>query len=211
MIKQEYDMTRIEGSISDLEYNTYCLKFASDQNKGSRTRDSEKAKVYLAEHHAENQFTSNYRMHSIEDVQALVDRIQKSEVFAGHRPKIGSQYFNRPIKVIPTRSNRWAGEAFYYERELKISTTELCGAMMLYTVIHEMAHMAGNLHHGRTFRNCLLDLVKEFMSDEDHDILLAEFKKSKLQVGAAKKPKTYKQWKANRVRMEKVRAAKGVK
>jgi len=149
-------------------------------------------------------------MNSIEDVQALVDRIQKSEVFAAHRPKIGLQYFNRPIKVIPIRSHRYAGEAFYYNRELKISTTELCGAMMLYTVIHEMAHMAGNLHHGRTFRNCLLDLVKEFMSDEDHDILLAEFKKGNLQVGAEKKPKTYEQWLANRTRMEKVRAAKGV-
>ena len=203
-------MKRIEGGILDLEYNTYCLNFSAKQNKGTRTRDSEKTKVYRAEHRAESQFTSNYRMHSIEDVQALVNRIQKSEVFAGHKPKIGPQYFNRPIKVIPTRSNRYAGEAFYYERELKISTTELSGAMMLYTVIHEMAHMAGKLHHGRTFRNCLLDLVKEFMSDEDHDILLAEFKKGKLQVGPEKKPKTYEQWLANRIRMEKVRAAKRV-
>ena len=55
-------MTRIEGSILDLEYSAYCLKFSSKQNKGSRTRDSEKAKVYLAEAHAENQFTTNYRM-----------------------------------------------------------------------------------------------------------------------------------------------------
>ena len=203
-------MKRIDGGILDLEYNTYCLNFSAKQNKGTRTRDSEKTKVYRAEHRAESQFTSNYRMHSIEDVQALVNRIQKSEVFAGHKPKIGPQYFNRPIKVIPTRSNRYAGEAFYYERELKISTTELSGAMMLYTVIHEMAHMAGKLHHGRTFRNCLLDLVKEFMSDEDHDILLAEFKKGKLQVGPEKKPKTYEQWLANRIRMEKVRAAKRV-
>ena len=201
-------MTRIEGSILDLEYSAYCLKFSSKQNKGSRTRDTEKKKVYLAESKAEEKFATNYRMNSIEDVQALVDRIQKSEVFAGHKPKIGSQYFNRPIKVIPTRSNRYAGEAFYYNRELKISTTELCGAMMLYTVIHEMAHMAGNLHHGRTFRNCLLDLVKEFMSDEDHDILLAEFKKGKLQVGPEKEPKTYEQWVASKARMEKVRAAK---
>ena len=201
-------MTRTEGSILDLEYDAYCLKFSSKQNKGSRTRDSEKNKVYLAEGQAEEKFTSNYRMNSIEDVQALVDRIQKSDVFAAHKPKIGPQYFNRPIKVIPTRSNRYAGEAFYYNRELKISTTELCGAMMLYTVIHEMAHMAGNLHHGRTFRNCLLDLVKEFMSDEDHDILLTEFKKGKLQVGLEKEPKTYEQWVACKARMEKVRARK---
>ena len=203
-------MKRIEGGILDLEYNTYCLNFSAKQNKGTRTRDSEKNKVYKAEHRAESQFTSNYRMHSIEDVQTLVNRIQKSEVFAGHKPKIGPQYFNRPIKVIPIRSNRYAGEAFYYNRELKISTTEAPGSMMLYTVIHEMAHMAGKLHHGRTFRNCLLDLVKEFMSDEDHDILLAEFKKGKLQVGPEKKPKTYEQWLANRIRMEKVRAAKRV-
>ena len=46
-------MTRIEGGILDLEYNTYCLKFASNQNKGSRTRDTEKNKVYLAESEAE--------------------------------------------------------------------------------------------------------------------------------------------------------------
>ena len=201
-------MTRIEGGILDLEYNTYCLKFASKQNKGARSRDSERNKVYLAESKAEEKFTSNYRMHSIEDVQALVDRIQESESFASHNGS--SRYCSRPIKAVGTRSNRYAGEAYYYGRILKISTTELCGAMMLYTVIHEMAHMAGNQHHGRTFRNCLLDLVKEFMNDEDHDILKAEFKKSKLQVGPAKKPKTYEQWLANRIRMEKVRAAKGV-
>ena len=79
----------------------------------------------------------------------LVDRIQESESFASHNGS--SRYCSRPIKAVGTRSNRYAGEAYYYGRILKISTTELCGAMMLYTVIHEMAHMAGN---PSSFPNC---------------------------------------------------------
>ena len=71
-------MTRIEGGILDLEYNTYCLKFASKQNKGARSRDSERNKVYLAESKAEEKFTSCLLYTSPSPRDGLLSRMPSS-------------------------------------------------------------------------------------------------------------------------------------
>ena len=71
--------------------------------------------------------------------------------------------------------------------------------------MHELAHQAGHMHHGRSFRQCLLKLVSQFMGRKEADALKAEFKKAKLAFGNARKPMTEAQWLKARNRMRSIR------
>ena len=71
--------------------------------------------------------------------------------------------------------------------------------------MHELAHQAGHMHHGRSFRQCLLKLVGAFMGAEEKAILKNEFKRKGLACGNARKPLTYEKWLEAKKRMEKIR------
>jgi hypothetical protein len=74
-----------------------------------------------------------------------------------------------------------------------------------YTLLHELAHCLGHMHHGRSFRRALLELVGGFMGTEAKKTLKEEFKKRKLSFGDARKPMEFEQWRASVQRMEKMR------
>ena len=74
-----------------------------------------------------------------------------------------------------------------------------------YTLLHELAHCLGHMHHGRSFRRALLELVGAFIGADAKKILKEEFAKRKLKCGKARQPLTYTQWKAARNKMEKIR------
>jgi hypothetical protein len=77
--------------------------------------------------------------------------------------------------------------------------------MHKYILLHELAHCLGHMHHGRSFRQCVLELVGTFMGTAEKKLLKAQFKKHKLACGEAKKPMAFEQWNASRLRMEKLR------
>jgi hypothetical protein len=61
------------------------------------------------------------------------------------------------------------------------------------------------MHHGRSFRRALLELVGAFIGADAKKILKEEFTKRKLKYGVARQPLTYTQWNAARKKMEKIR------
>ena len=74
-----------------------------------------------------------------------------------------------------------------------------------YTLIHELAHTAGEMHHGREFRNALLSLVSVFMGSKAGKELKKEFKAKKLKLGSHPKPYTFERWSAAREKMAAMR------
>ena len=87
-------------------------------------------------------------------------------------------------------------------------TLDLITGLNKYTLLHELAHTLGHMHHGRSFRQCLLDLVGAFMGAKEKKILKDEFRKAKLAVGDARKPQTFEVWMKARERMAAMREAK---
>ena len=74
-----------------------------------------------------------------------------------------------------------------------------------YILLHELAHCLGHMHHGRSFRQCLLSLVGTFMGANEKKILKNEFKSKGLSFGEARKPMSFDNWLASKQRMEKMR------
>ena len=74
-----------------------------------------------------------------------------------------------------------------------------------YILLHELAHCLGHMHHGRSFRQCLVSLVGTFMGANEKKILKNEFKRKGLSFGEARKPMSFDNWLASKQRMEKMR------
>ena len=72
-------------------------------------------------------------------------------------------------------------------------------------IAHELAHTAGEMHHGREFRNALLSLVSVFMGSKAGKELKKEFKAKKLKLGSHPKPYTFERWSAAREKMAAMR------
>jgi hypothetical protein len=79
----------------------------------------------------------------------------------------------------------------------------------MYTLLHELTHTLGHMHHGRSFRQALLKLVGQFMGAQFKKVLADSFKQNKLKCGDARKPMEFENWVAARDRMEKIREEKG--
>jgi hypothetical protein len=79
-----------------------------------------------------------------------------------------------------------------------------------YTLLHELAHCLGHMHHGRSFRQCLLKLVGVFMGADEKAILKNEFKRKGLASGNARKALSFDKWIAARDRMEDLRTKRQI-
>lgn len=78
-----------------------------------------------------------------------------------------------------------------------------------YTLLHELTHTLGHMHHGRSFRKTLLGMVGAFMGAKEKAILQAEFKKRKLAFGDARKVLEFDAWAERKARLTGVRIVFG--
>ena len=74
-----------------------------------------------------------------------------------------------------------------------------------YTVIHEFAHLCGNMHHDIGFRRDVIKLASMFISKEFGNILKKSFKDAKLKITTGNHIMTPEKWIESVVRMEKIR------
>ena len=77
-----------------------------------------------------------------------------------------------------------------------------------YTIVHEFAHLCGNMHHDIGFRRDVIKLASMFLRKEFGNILKKCFKDAKLKITTGSHIMSPEQWIASVMRMEKIRESK---
>jgi hypothetical protein len=193
--------------MSQLEYKTYLLKHARKQNKGAGyTQDSERLKTYQSEW-AYQRRVEIPQFKDIKEAQKFAKKIYKSKTWQklwnqGVTSDATRLFASNPKVVQKERSSGRGTSGFTNGYTV---TLDSIAGFDAYTLIHELTHCLGHMHHGRSFRKTLLSMVGVFLGAEHKKILKEEFKNRKLAFGEARKPLSYEQWMAARERMEKMR------
>tara|TARA_R110000803_G_scaffold40261_6_gene86788 strand:+ start:1130 stop:1828 length:699 start_codon:yes stop_codon:yes gene_type:complete len=188
-------------------YNQYLGNHINKQNKGVRGQDSERQKTYRAEWTFQSKIT-NPEFASIEDAQKFAKKMYKSKTWVKLWGKaiesdVGRLFAAQPkVAAMSNRNKTQSG----YTNGFTV-TLDLVTGLNKYTLLHELAHCLGHMHHGRSFRQCLLSLVGTFMGANEKKILKEEFKKAKLKCGDARKPQTFEVWMESKKRMATMREA----
>lgn len=186
-------------------YNQYLRKHINKQNKGSRGQDSERQKTYRAEWTFQSKVT-NPEFSSIEEAQKFAKTIYKSKTWVKLWNKsieddVGRIFGAQPkVVAMGSRTKKLSGHTDGFTVSLDLVT-----GLNKYTLLHELAHCLGHMHHGRSFRQCLLSLVGAFMGGNEKKILKEEFKRAKLKCGDARKPQSFEVWMASKKKMEQLR------
>lgn len=164
-------------------------------------RDTEAGKVYRAERAlyrtpAFKQKQEHYK--TLKEAQQRCNRITKSAAFIKADAKGGHKVKLRDKANYNGRGCH--GWAYIYE-----ITLDQKHGYNLYVLLHELSHAAGQMHHGREYRNVLLKLVSAFMGRECHDILKSEFRKEGLKLGKHPTPYSFPRWHTARQKMAAMR------
>lgn len=187
-----------------LEYATYLLKHEQKQNRGEKCKDSERLKTYRAEWMFQRQI-QDVEFADLKEAQKFAKKIYKSKTWQklwkeSVENNVAKLFDSNPRVVAMSKRNKKLS-GFTNGRTVTLAKTGL----NKYTLLHELAHCLGHMHHGRSFRQCLLKLVGAFMGAEEKAILKNEFKRKGLACGNARKPLTYEKWLEAKKRMEKLR------
>lgn len=185
-------------------YIEYLEKHHQKQNKGYWTKDSEKLKTYKAEWAFQREYGKIKQFDTIRQAQKRCDQITASECWKKIRQGKGGNGIDNITVQSKSRNTgrRTAGWA-----NVDGIVLDLIAGLDEYTLIHEIAHCAGNWHHGRSFRRDLLKLVSRFMGREAATILKAKFKEKKLACGEPRKAMEFEKWLETKERMAKMRSA----
>ena len=192
-----------------VEYQTYLLKHEAKQNKGARgSRDTERKKTYESEW-AFQKRVQIPQFQDLAEAQRFAKKIYKSKTWQ----KLWEQSANKDVtrllasnpRVVAKQRNTGRGTAGFTNGYTVTLDSHV--GFDAYTLIHELTHCLGHMHHGRSFRKTLLSMVGVFLGAEHKKVLKEEFKNRKLACGEPRKPLTFEQWKAARDRMEKMRNA----
>lgn len=188
-----------------LLYAEYKRKHSHKQNRGAAGRvDSERGKTYQAEF----AFQRRYKVKDFKNLKEAQKRAK--QIYATKKwQKVWKlerdttrDLMKTPAVVLKER-NTGRGTAGWTDGWAV--TLDSKAGLDEYTLLHELTHCLGHMHHGRSFRRALLELVGAFIGADAKKILKEEFAKRKLACGVARKPLTYTQWKATRKKMEKIR------
>lgn len=207
-IYESYRIDRPYFGTPEHYYNEYLRKHAKKQNKGARGQDSERGKCYSAEWAFQSKCSGQIpKFKDIKEAQKYAKKIYKSKTWQ----KIWSEsingdvtrIFNASPEVNAKLKSSGRGTAGWSNGRSVTLDTKV--GLDAYTLIHELTHCLGNMHHGRSFRKDLLSLVSRFLGRDCAKALKEEFKKRKLACGEARKPQTFDQWNAARVRMAAMR------
>jgi hypothetical protein len=188
-----------------LLYAEYKRKHSHKQNRGAAGRvDSERGKTYQAEF----AFQRRYKVKDFKNLKEAQKRAK--QIYATKKwqkvwkleGRTERDLMKQPAVVLKER-NTGRGTAGWTDGWAVVLDSK--AGLDEYTLLHELTHCLGHMHHGRSFRRALLELVGAFIGADAKKILKEEFAKRKLACGVARKPLTYTQWKAARERMQGIR------
>ena len=179
-------------------YRKYLGEFHQRQNRGANyTRDTEKRKTYRAEWAYTRNMGGKDTFASIEEAEKFAKRIYKSKTWnklwkdAYRSDNMETQRVGTrtPSIVAAERESKRLG-GYTDGHRVTLYKSGLCK----YTLLHELAHCLGHMHHGRSFRKTVLALVGTFLGADHKKELKRCFKEQGLKYGDARKPKTFEQW-----------------
>ena len=206
---------------SKIMSHDYANKYANYWSKKNKTiksgkanfKDSGKQKTYDAEFKAivewkhkskENMLSDKFKTLNWKETVKYCKKIAKSKTYKKLcENTIGSSVgkLNVSIEKAAFRGAT-AGQATWY------------GAIRLkenncpYTIIHEFAHLCGNMHHDIGFRRDVIKLASVFIGKDFGNQLKKEFKAAKLKITTGSHIMSPEQWIASVMRMENIRESK---
>ncbi|MAI05377.1 MAG: hypothetical protein CMA07_06660 [Euryarchaeota archaeon] len=197
------------ANYDSIEYATYLLKHEQKQNKGAKSKDSERTKTYQAEWMFQRQIL-DVTFADIAEAEKFAKKIYKSKTWSKlWQESINdnvAKIFDATPRIVAMNARNKKNSGYTNGRTVTLAQTGL----NRYTLLHELAHCLGHMHHGRSFRQCLLKLVGVFMGAEEKAILKNEFKRKGLACGNARKALSFDKWIAARDRMEDLRVKRQI-
>ena len=203
-----------QGALKIMGHN-YANKYANYWTKKNKTiksgkanfKDSGRQKTYNAEFAALAEYRKLYPNNkktailNWKGTEKLFKKIAKSKTY--HKlcdNKIGSNGGHKnPTLVKKTFRGATAGRACWN------GVMELQEVNCPYTIIHEFAHLCGNMHHDIGFRRDVIKLASVFIGKQFGNQLKKEFKAAKLKITTGSHIMSPEQWIASVMRMEKIR------
>ena len=203
---------------SKIMSHEYANKYANYWSKKNKTiksgkanfKDSGRQKTYNAEFAALAEYKKlhpndvRFKQLDWKGSQKLFKKIAKSATFKKLcENDIGSMKKSTMPTLVKKRfRGATAGRATWYgEMELQENNCP-------YTIVHEFAHLCGNMHHDIGFRRDVIKLSSMFLGKEFGNILKKSFKDAKLKITTGSHIMSPEQWIASVMRMEKIRESK---
>ena len=163
--------------------------------------DSGRSKVYQSEFAVQRKYPESSTNLSEKEASKYFKRIVKSKTYQSLCGQSGVT--NPSLRFMKASSNpRVAGTAGWNG---VISLRPGCGTNK-YTIIHELAHTAGNMHHDVGFRQTLVKLVSRFLGTDMAKDLKKEFRSRKLKMSVSQNIKSPLRWLEDYRKMEAIRA-----
>ena len=203
---------------SNIMAHEYANKYADYWTKKTKTiksgkanfKDSGRQKTYNAEFRALRVYKDKYpndarfKFLDWKGSQKLFKKIAKSKTYQKLCDnRVGSNGgHNNPSLVKKKFRGATAGRATFY------GAMELQENNCPYTIVHEFAHLCGNMHHDIGFRRDVIKLASMFLRKEFGNILKKCFKDAKLKITTGSHIMSPEQWIASVMRMEKIRESK---
>ena len=212
---------------SKIMSHDYANKYANYWSKKNKTiksgksafKDSGKQKTYNAEFKA----IREYKNITLEEFKKGVDEEKRKAQFKTLNWKETVKYCKKIAKS-KTYKKLCENTIGSSVGKLNVSIEKTCiswcncrsgnlvlGAIRLkenncpYTIIHEFAHLCGNMHHDIGFRRDVIKLASVFIGKDFGNQLKKEFKDAKLKITTGSHIMSPEQWIASVMRMEKIR------
>ena len=209
------DAYQAASKIMSHEYANKYANYWSKKNKTIKSgkanfKDSGRQKTYNAEFKALREYKGMYpkdvrfKFLDWKGSQKLFKKIAKSATFKKLcENDIGSTKKSTSCSLVKkTFRGATAGRATWY------GAMELQENNCPYTIVHEFAHLCGNMHHDIGFRRDVIKLASMFLGKEFGNILKKSFKDAKLKITTGSHIMSPEQWIASVMRMEKIRESK---
>ena len=196
----------------------YANKYANYWSKKQKTiksgkssfRDSGRQKTYNAEFAAIAEYKNKYpestkfKRLNWKQSERYFKKIAKSKTYKALCVKEDASRYGRldPQLELAHFRGATAGRATWY------GAMELQENNCPYTIVHEFAHLCGNMHHDIGFRRDVIKLSSMFLGKEFGNILKKCFKDAKLKITTGSHIMSPEQWIASVMRMEKIRESK---
>jgi len=177
------------------KYVNYYIKREQKVSRGRTAySDSSKTKTYKAEWAFESEcYDSIKRFKTERQAEKYLERILNSKLWQ-------DMTGGKPVFIDFIDSQRLCGRAYGAKIELSRKV-----GMNNYTLLHELAHCAGHMHHDVSFRNCLLRLVSRFIGRAEAKVLKKKFREQGLQMTIRSTIQSPDQWLENYEKMSRLR------
>ena len=198
--EQAFNMAnRLFGLDMATKYSVYVQKkLRAKRYVRTASKDSTKNKVYQSEWDFQKQVEIK-KFADYDEARKYMKNILKSKTW---KSVVTNRGHSDPFLIEKKKvsNERTAGMSWGYKIQLSSQS-----GLDQYTLLHELAHSAGYMHHDVSFRQCLLKLVSRFMGREAAKILKTEFKKRGLKMTLKTKIMTPEQWYDSYIKMKGLR------